>query len=96
MRLKSGARFEPEKFRVAIKKDGEEVRGFDLQVRAKVEQRDGRYFLRPGGVAQQFAVRDGPSAHGLDPFVGRQVRVRGRLASDGPPLELELTEVASP
>ena len=90
--------FEPEKFRAAVKQGGGggEARRFELQLRATVERRDGRYYLRPVGVAQQFVVRDTPLARKLEAFIGKPVRVRGRLVSAGPPLELELTAVAPP
>jgi hypothetical protein len=67
-----------------------------LQLRATVERRERQYYLRPVGVAQQFVVRETPVARKLEPFIGKQVRTRGRLVSDGPPLALELTEVVPP
>ena len=90
--------FEPGKFRAAIKQSGGggEARRFELQLRATVRRRNGHYYLRPVGVAQQFVVRETPLARKLEPFIGKQVRTRGRLVSDGPPLELELTEAAPP
>lgn len=88
--------FDPVKLRAAIQQDTEEVLGFELQLHADVERREGRYYLRPQGVAQEFAVRGDSSASKLDGFVGRQVRARGKLVAAGPPLELELTDLAVP
>jgi hypothetical protein len=65
-------------------------------LRATVERRDGRYYLRPVGVAQQFVVRETPLARKLEAFIGKQVRARSSLVSTGPPLALELTDVAAP
>jgi hypothetical protein len=91
-----GVPFDPEKFRPAVKQGGGEVRGFELQLRATLERRAARYYLRPVGIAQQFVVRETPLARKLESFVGKQVRARGRLVSAGPLLELELTDVAPP
>jgi len=88
--------FDPEKFRTAVKQGAGEARGFELLLRAAVERRDARYYLRPLGVTQQFVVRETPLARKLESFVGKQVRARGRLVSAGPPLELELTDVGPP
>lgn len=90
--------FEPEKLRAAVKQGGGggEARRFELQLRATVERRDGRYYLRPVGVTQQFVVRDTPLSRKLEASVGKQVRAHGRLVSEGPPLALELTDVAPP
>ena len=90
--------FEPEKLGAAIKQGGGggEARRFELRLRAAVERRDGRYYLRPVGVAQQFVVRETPLARKLEAFIGKQVRARGSLVSPGPPLALELTDVAAP
>lgn len=96
MRLKPGVPFEPEKFRRAIKSAGQQAGGFELRLRAAVERRDGRYYLRPVELAQQFGVRGGSSTDKLGPFVGKRVRARGKLVSPGPPLELELSETAPP
>lgn len=88
--------FDPEKLRTAVKQGGGEARRFELQLRATVERRAARDYLRPLGVAQQFVVRDTPLARKLQPFIGKQVRARGRLVSDGPPLALELMDIAPP
>lgn len=72
------------------------MRAFELRLRAVVERQDDRYYLQPAGVAQRFAVRGGASAAKLDDFVGKPVRARGKLVLAGPPLELELTEIAPP
>ena len=90
--------FEPEKLRAAVKQGagGGEARRFELQLRAAAERSNGRYSLRPVGVAQQFVVRDSPLARKLALSGEKQVRVRGRLVSAGPPVELELTEVVPP
>jgi hypothetical protein len=94
--LKTAVPFEPEKFRAAVKQGGGDARRFELQLRATVERRDGRYYLRPVGVTQQFVVRETPLARKLEAFIGKQVRARGTLISAGPPLTLELTDVAPP
>ena len=88
--------FDPEKFRTAVKQGGGQAGRFELQMRATVERRATRYYLRPVGVAQQFVVRETPLARKLESFVGKQIRARGRFVSAGPPLELELTDVAPP
>lgn len=85
--------FEPEKFRAAIKSASQEVREFELRLRAAVEHQDGRYFLQPSRVAQRFAIRPGALTGKLDASVGKQVRARGKIVSGGPPLELELVEI---
>jgi len=94
--LKTGALFEPGKFRAAIKSASQEVRNFELRLRAAVERQDGRYYLRPSRVAQRFAVGESALTGKLDAFVGKQVRARGTIVSDGPPLELELLELLPP
>jgi len=94
--LKAGALFEPEKFRAAIKSASQEAREIELRLRAAVEAQDGRYFLRPSRVAQRFAIRPGALTGKLDVLVGKQVRARGTIVSDGPPLELELLEILPP
>jgi hypothetical protein len=94
--LKTGTPFEPERFRTAIKSASQEVRVFEVRLRATVDRQDGRYYLRPPGVVPRFAVRGGVSTNKLVALVGKQVRARGRLVSAGTTLELELTEVGPP
>jgi len=85
--------FELEKFRAAIKKAGFETRDFELTLQARVERRGDTYELRPGGVAQAFAVRAGAAARELEPLVGKTARVKGKVAAEAPTIELELIEV---
>ena len=91
--MKTGAPFEPERFRTAIKSASREVRAFEVRLRATVDRQDGRYYLHPPGVAQRFVVHGGASTAKLVALVGKQVRARGTLISAGAALELELTEV---
>jgi copper chaperone CopZ len=93
VRLKSGASFDPEKFRVAVKNAGQEARNFELRLSAAVQREGGRYTLQPGG-GTALPVRS-TSATKLEPFVGRIVRARAKVfSSPQSPLELELTDVA--
>lgn len=94
--LKAGAVFEPGKFRAAIKSASQEARTLELRLRAAVERQDGRYYLRPLRVAQRFTIRRGALTSKLDALVGKQVRARGTIVSDGPPLELDLVEILPP
>ena len=94
--LKPNAPFEPDRFRAAIKSASQEVRTFDVRLRATVERQNSRYYLRSPGVAQKFVVRGGPSSAKLAGLAGRQVRALGTLVSTAAGLELELTEVRPP
>ncbi len=93
MALKPGVPLEPEKFRQAIKKAGYETRDLELTLRARVERRGEAYQLRPASVAQTFAVHSGGAAGGLEKFVGKLVRVKGRVVAEVPAIELELTGI---
>lgn len=95
VRLKSGAAFDPEKLRAAVKNAGQEARVFELRLSAAVQRQDGRYTLHPGRGASALVVRR-ESEPRLEAFVGKVVRVRARVpASARLPLELELTDVAA-
>ena len=94
--LKPGVPLDPQKFRAAIKKGGYEVRDFEIVLRGKVERSSEGFELKPEGTAQSFVMRSAAAAKQLEPWVGKVVRVRGRVTAEAPRIELELIEVASP
>ncbi len=96
VRLKPGVKFDPARFRTAIQRAGYETRNFELTVRAQVEGQGEAYQLRPAGVPQTFAVRAGPGADKLKPFLGKRALAKGKVAAESPVIELEITEVTPP
>jgi copper chaperone CopZ len=89
--VKPGARVAPAQLRAAVERAGQSLRGIELQVRGRLQRQNGRYQLQAPAPPQAFAVRDETK---LQPLVGKNVRLRGRVTSDAPALELEVIEVA--
>ena len=90
---KTGAAFDAEALRTAVRNAGQQAREFELQLIAAVERQDGQYRLHPPA-GSRLAVNRG-SAPRLEAYVGQTVRVRARVSSPARgPLELELTDVA--
>ena len=94
VKLKSGAAFDPDTFRAAVRNAGQVARDIELRLSGAVQRQDGRYSRRPGA-GSSLAVGRGSAAR-LESHVGRVVRVRARVSSPArPPLELELTDVSA-
>jgi copper chaperone CopZ len=92
--LKSGTAFDPERFRVAVKNAGQEVRTFEVRVNGMVREENGRYSLQPGAGASLSV--NSRSASKLKPFVGQSVRARARVLTLAQSrMELELTDVVA-
>jgi copper chaperone CopZ len=89
--VKPGARVAPAQLRAAVERAGQSLRGIELHVRGRLQRQNGRYQLQAPAPAQVFAVRDETK---LQPLVGKTVRLRGRVTSDAPAVELEVIEVA--
>jgi copper chaperone CopZ len=89
--VKPGARVAPAQLRAAVERAGQSLRRIELQVRGRLQRQNGRYQLQAPAPAQAFAVRDETK---LQPLVGKNVRLRGRVTSDAPAVELEVIEVA--
>ena len=89
--LKPGAGFDADRFRAAVTDAGQETRLLELRLRGAVRQHDGVYGLeaRPG-LLLAFART---SAARLEPYAGRTVRIRARVASPAhSPLQLDLID----
>ena len=82
-----------QKLRAAIKKAGYETRDFEVVIRAVVGRTGEGFELKPEGTPQTFFVRSGEVAKQLEPWLGKVVRVRGKIRAEAPRLELELIEV---
>ena len=62
-------------------------------MRAAVNRRSEGFELKPEGTPQTFFVRSGEAAKQLEPWIGKVVRVKGKITAEAPGLELELNEV---
>jgi copper chaperone CopZ len=89
--VKPGARVVPAQLRTAVERAGQSLRGIELRVCGTLQWQNGRYRLQSPTFPQAFAVRDEAK---LQPLVGKNVRLRGRVASEAPAVELEVIEVA--
>ena len=90
---KTGAAFNADALRTAVRNAGQRAREFELQLTAAVERLDGQYQLHPAAGPRLAVNRQ--SAPKLDAYVGQVVRVRAKVTSLARgPLELELTDVA--
>ena len=93
VKLKTGAAFDPDTFRTAVRNAGQVARQFELRLSGAVQLQDSRYSLQPGAGSSLAVGRS--SAAKLESYVGRVVRVRAIVSSPArSPLELELTDVA--
>ena len=62
-------------------------------MRAAVGRSGKGFELKPEGTPQTFFVRSGEAAKQLELWLGKVVRVKGKITAEAPRLELELTEV---
>ena len=91
IRLKPGVAVAPALLRGAVESAGQRLRVVEVRVRGVLQRNEGRYQLRPAGLAQVLTVRDDVK---LEPLAGRNVHVRGRIvSSDAAVVELELMDV---
>jgi copper chaperone CopZ len=91
IRLKPANTVDLAELREAVERAGQNLRATELLVRGGLERIGGRYRLRLAGVPQMFFVRDNVK---LLPFVGKNVRVQGRVVSSNvASVELELVEI---